>query len=70
MSGRGNCCDNAYADSFFHTLKTEHRYCDRYATCQTAMTSIFESGNVFYNRQRLHSHPGYMSPVNCEAGLA
>jgi len=70
MSGAGNCYDNACAESFFHTLKTEHIYFERYATRQAAMTSIFEYIEVFYNRQRLHSHLGYMSPVNFEAGLA
>jgi putative transposase len=69
MSGAGNCYDNACAESFFHTLKTEHIYFEHYTTRQEAIASIFEYIEVFYNRQRLHSYLGYMSPVNFETGL-
>jgi len=66
MSAKGNCYDNAAMESFFHTLKTEHVFFCTYYTRKEAMTSIFEYIEVFYNRQRLHSTLGYMSPVEFE----
>lgn len=62
MSGTGNCFDNAMAESFFHTLKTEHVYFDHYETREQAKQSIFEYIEVFYNRKRRHSTLGYLSP--------
>jgi len=62
MSGKGNCYDNAVAESFFHTLKTELIYCEKYETKEQAKQSIFEYIEVFYNRQRLHSALGYYTP--------
>ncbi len=64
MSGTGNCYDNAVAESFFHTLKTEEVSFQWYATRAQARASIFEYIEVFYNRRRLHSSLGYMSPVD------
>ena len=52
MSGTGNCYDNAVAESFFHTLKTEEVYFQWYATRAQARASIFEYIEVFYNRIR------------------
>ena len=49
MSRKGNCYDNAVAESFFHTLKTEHVYEYRYETRAEAMQSIFEYIEMFYN---------------------
>jgi transposase InsO family protein len=66
MSGKGNCYDNAYAETFFKTLKTEHTYWFRYETRVAAKSSVFEYIEVFYNRTRLHSSLGYMSPVEFE----
>jgi transposase InsO family protein len=63
MSGTGNCYDNAVIESFFHTLKTEHVYFERYATRDQARCSIFEYIEVFYNRKRRHSTLNYLSPV-------
>jgi transposase InsO family protein len=63
MSRKGNCYDNAVAESFFHTLKTEHVYDYRYETRAEAIQSIFEYVEMFYNRQRRHSALGYRSPV-------
>jgi putative transposase len=65
MSGAGNCYDNAVAESFFGTLKTE---CVRgpFPTRAEARTTIFEYVEVWYNRQRLHSTLGYLSPVDFE----
>lgn len=63
MSGKGNCYDNAVCESFFHTLKTELVYFEKYETRDQARQSIFEYIEVFYNHQRLHSALGYKTPV-------
>lgn len=63
MSGKGNCYDNAMAESFFKTLKTELIYQKRYKTRQEAKQDIFEYIEVFYNRKRLHSALGYRTPI-------
>jgi putative transposase len=62
MSGTGNCFDNATAESYFHTLKTEHVYFEYYETREKAKTSIFEYTWIFYNKKRRHSSLGYLSP--------
>jgi len=66
MSGKGNCYDNAVAESFFKTLKTELVYHERYWTRAQARASIFEYIEVFYNRVRKHSYLGYLSPEQFE----
>ena len=66
MSRKGDCWDNAVSESFFHSLKTELVYHERFKTRAEANQSIFEYIEVFYNRQRLHSTNDYMSPVNYE----
>jgi transposase InsO family protein len=66
MSRKGNCWDNAVSESFFHTLKTECVNHENYATRDAARKSIFDYIEVFYNRQRLHSNNGYLSPVEFE----
>lgn len=66
MSGSGHCYDNAVAESFFHTLKTEHTDFNRYRTREEAISSIFEYIEVFYNRKRLHSTLGYQTPEEYE----
>jgi len=66
MSKKGDCYDNACAESFFHTLKTEHVYFEKYLTRFAARNSIFEYIEVFYNRQRIHSYLGNCSPVEFE----
>jgi transposase InsO family protein len=67
MSRSGNCYDNAVMESFWATLKTELVYQMDYATLEEARASIFEYIEVFYNRQRLHSSLGYVSPERFEA---
>ncbi|MDB5171997.1 MAG: family transposase [Phycisphaerales bacterium] len=69
MSGKGDCWDNAVAESFWATLKGELVDHERYATREQARASIFEYIEVFYNRQRLHSSLGYQSPEAFEASL-
>jgi len=70
MSGTGNCFDNAVVESFFATLKTELVHQKRYSSRDEAISDIFEYIEVFYNRQRLHSSLGYMTPVQFEAAAA
>ncbi len=70
MSRKGNCWDNAVAESFFHTLKTELVYHEDYETRAGAKGDIFEWIEVFYNRQRRHSALGYLSPARYEAMMA
>jgi len=66
MSRKGNCWDNAVAESFFATLKTELVYLRRFATKAEAREAIFEFIESFYNRERRHSTLGYLSPVEFE----
>lgn len=63
MSRKGNCWDNAPMESFYDTLKTEHAFHERYLDIGQAREKIFEWIEVFYNRQRMHSSLGYMSPA-------
>lgn len=65
MSRTGNCFDNAAMESFFATLKGECAY-KQFRTKVEARLSIFEYIEVWYNRQRLHSTLGYLSPLEFE----
>ena len=67
MSRKGDCWDNAMMESFFATLKKELVHQERYETRAAAKRSIFEYIEVFYNRERLHSSLGYVSPADFEA---
>lgn len=69
MSGKGDCWDNAVIESFWSTLKRELVHQERFATQDQARAAIFEYIEVFYNRKRLHSSLGYVSPEAFEAGL-
>ena len=66
MSRKGNCWDNAHCESFFHSLKTELVYRTNFKTREEAKQAIFEWIETWYNRQRLHSSLGYMSPIDYE----
>jgi putative transposase len=66
MSRKGNCYDNACIESFFGTLKRELIYGTHYRNREEARLAIFDYIEVFYNRVRLHSTLGYMSPVEFE----
>jgi putative transposase len=66
MSRKGNCYDNAFAESFFHSLKVELVHQREFETREEAMRAIFEYIEVWYNRERLHSSLGYQSPVQYE----
>jgi putative transposase len=66
MSRRGNPYDNAVAESFFRTLKVELIYRRRFRTRAEAKAAIVEYIELFYNRRRLHSILGYLSPIEYE----
>ena len=66
MGRKGNCYDNACCESFFHTLKTEEVYFNRYRTRAEARASIFEYIEGWYNIKRRHSTPGYKVPSQFE----
>jgi transposase InsO family protein len=66
MSRKGDCYDNAPMESFFHTLKTELVHRQKYATRADAQRDLFAFIEGFYNRTRLHSAIGYISPVEME----
>ena len=63
MSRRGNCYDNAVAESFFSSLKKERIRRKIYSTREEAKSEIFEYIEVFYNRRRRHSHLNQLSPM-------
>jgi len=69
LSRPGQCWDNAVAESFFATLKEELLYRGSWPTRVAAKRAIFEYVEVFYNRQRMHSTLGYLTPVAYEARL-
>jgi transposase InsO family protein len=69
MSRKGNCWDNAVAESFFHTLKTELIYVEDLDTHEQTQTAVFEYIEVFYNRQRCHAANGYLAPLAYEQAL-
>ncbi len=70
MSRKGECLDNAVAESFFGSLKNELVYHEDYKTRAEAKQSIFEYIEVFYNRKRRHSSINYMTPVEYEEKYA
>jgi len=70
MSRKGECLDNAVAESFFGSLKNELVYHEDYRTRVEAKQSIFEYIEVFYNRKRRHFSLSYMTPVDYEKKYA
>jgi putative transposase len=66
MSRRGNCYDNAVAESFFHLLKTEKIRRKTYKTRQEARQDVFDYIELFYNPKRKHGNNGMLSPVEFE----
>lgn len=67
MSAKGNCYDNACAESFFHSLKVEAIHGERFSTREAMRQTVFEYIETDYNRLRLHSANGYQSPLAFEA---
>jgi putative transposase len=70
MSRKGNCWDNAVAESFFATLKKELIYRRTWATRIELRDTVFDYIEVFYNRHRLHSSIGYKTPAMVEREYA
>lgn len=69
MSRKGNPYDNAFAESFMKTLKTEEIYANEYETIEEAQAEIGRFIELVYNRKRLHSALGYRPPAELEAEL-
>jgi len=70
MSRKGNCWDNAVAESFFKILKSELVYHCKFETIHQAKLEIFEFIEVWYNRKRIHSTLGYHCPDDYEKQVA
>lgn len=66
MSGVGQCWDNAPVESFFASLKRELIHDEKLITRERTKANVFEYIEVFYNRVRLHSSLGYVSPAEFE----
>jgi len=66
MSRKGNCWDNAVAESFFHTLKTQLIYHIRLNDFGEAERILFKYIEIYYNQRRKHSANGWKSPVHHE----
>ena len=66
MSKKGDCWDNAVAESFFHTLKVELIHRMKFKTREEAKAKIFEYVEMYYNTKRAHSTLGYLSPFEYE----
>jgi transposase InsO family protein len=67
MSRRGNCHDNAVAESFFSSIKNEITHERMFATRDEAKRVISDYIEMYYNRKRLHQTLGYRTPVEVEA---
>lgn len=67
MSRKGNCWDNAVAESFFGNLKNELTHHRDFKTREQARSEIFDYIEIFYNRQRAHATLQYMSPLDYES---
>jgi putative transposase len=70
MSRKGNCWDNAVAESFFATLKKELVHRRSWPDRTTLRNALFDYIEVFYNRRRLHSTIGYKTPAQLESDYA
>jgi hypothetical protein len=66
MSGKGNCYDNAQAESFFSRFKTELIEGGAFSSLDEARSEIFSYIEGYYNRRRLHSGIGYLAPIEFE----
>jgi transposase InsO family protein len=66
MSQKGNCWDNAVAESFFGSLKTERIFFANYMTRENARRDVVDYIKMFYNSNQRHSYLGYISPKKFE----
>ncbi|QHT65755.1 transposase [Rhodocytophaga rosea] len=62
MSRKANCWDNAVAESFFRTLKSELIYPMKEKSMEVAKIEVFEFIEIWYNRKTIHASLGYMTP--------
>ncbi|TKJ09263.1 IS3 family transposase, partial [Halomonas sp. 15WGF] len=69
MSAKGNCYDNACAESFFHSLKVEAIHGEQFTTRNDMRRQVFEYVELDYNKQRRHSAIGMISPEAFEARM-
>ena len=69
MSRKGDCWDNAVAESFFKTLKVEMVYQTQFSSVLEARMAIFDFIEIWYNRQRIHSSIGYRTPLEMQQHL-
>lgn len=69
MSKRGDCFDNAAMESWNHSFKVEAIHGEKFTTRTEAKNHVFDYIEVYYNRYRLHSKLGYLSPANFEAKI-
>ena len=70
MSRKGNCWDNAPMESFFHTIKTEELHHHTFKTKDEAKSIVFKYIEIYYNRNRIHSAIGYLTPEQMELKVA
>jgi len=70
MARKGECLDNAVAESFFGSLKNEQVYHEDYKTRSEAKQKLFQYIEVFYNRKRRHAYLDYKTPYEFELGVA
>lgn len=68
MGSRGDCFDNAVAESFFATIKKELVHRHPWPSRRDLSSAVFDYIEAFYNRQRRHSTLGYLSPQEYERG--
>jgi transposase InsO family protein len=66
MSAKGRCYDNAVAESFFHSLKIECVYGQKFTSREQAASALFRYMEAYYNTKRRHSALNYVSPVEYE----
>ena len=66
MSRKGNCFDNSCIESFHSIIKRELVYLEKFKTRKQAIQRIFEYIEIWYNRERVHSSIGFLSPVEYE----
>ena len=69
MSAKGNCYDNACAESFFHSLKVEAIHGEQFKTRSDMRRQVFEYIELDYNKQRRHSAIGMISPEVFESRM-
>ena len=69
MSKRGDCYDNAAMESWNHSFKVEAIHGEKFKTRDEAKKQVFEYIEMYYNRKRLHSTLGFLSPESFEVKM-